>query len=105
MKYPPCRDILSIMVVGEDANEAGERIRDAKATIDSFGDFDGHIIGVLGPAPAPIARIKDKFRYRILLKAAYSPDVSELLLRLRDEHARRRKSTEISIDINPVNMS
>ena len=44
---------------------------------------------MLGPAEAPIALIRGRFRYRLLVKAPRSADVQSFL---RDLMARRRKS-------------
>ena len=104
LKYPPFCDIISIMITGEDESEVRECIWSAKRTVDSFGTGDGHIIGVLGPAPAPIAKIKNKFRYRIMIKAAYADDVRDMLLTIQTRHREIRSKSELSIDINPINM-
>lgn len=104
LKYPPFCDIISIMITGEDESEVRECIWSAKRTVDSFGTGDGHIIGVLGPAPAPIAKIKNKFRYRIMIKAAYADDVRDMLLTIQARHREIRSKSELSIDINPINM-
>lgn len=104
LKYPPFCDIISVMISGEDESEVRESIQNAKFTIDRFGDCGGHIISVLGPAPAPIAKIKSKFRYRIMIKAAYAENVSDILIELQRGHSEARKKSELSIDINPINM-
>jgi len=58
---------------------------------------------ILGPAAAPIARIQDRFRVQILIKAP-TPAAIRALLDQSDDAIRPRKGVEISIDIDPQSM-
>lgn len=60
---------------------------------------------VLGPAPSPIDKVKDNFRYQILLKC---PQVTPLQRLCRDVSAPRQKflhsGVQLSVDVDPDNM-
>ena len=58
------------------------------------------------PNFAPLARIKNKYRMRILLKAKASEDISGILKKLYANYNENYKVKDIglSVDINPVNM-
>lgn len=65
--YPPFRRLVAALVSAEDAaaaRAAAERLGEAlRAEIPGDGV-------VLGPAPAPIARVKDRSRFQLLVKGA-----------------------------------
>jgi primosomal protein N' (replication factor Y) len=60
---------------------------------------------VLGPAEAPVARLKREFRYQVLIKAANRKVLREHLDRLR-QHAVGRKwpPTALVVDVDPLSL-
>lgn len=104
MGYPPFCDIVYILVAGEDEKEA-------EAEIINIGEFlkekqkeSSDIIEILGPAPSPIHKIKNKFRYRILLKVKKSERIHSSLEEICKAHEKSGMKNNLSIDINPNNM-
>jgi len=65
--YPPWTALLQIRVEDRSAPRAEERARRLAAALRSIARGRFH---VLGPAPAPLARLKSLFRQQILLKGA-----------------------------------
>lgn len=57
---------------------------------------------ILGPTPSPIARIKNRFRYQIIVKYKFEQNlqrkIAEILHALSD---RMKKDLQIHVDINP----
>jgi len=60
---------------------------------------------VLGPAEAPVPRLRNEFRYQLLLKAASRKRLNEVLQMLR-RHAVDRKwnATALVIDVDPMTL-
>ena len=60
---------------------------------------------VLGPAEAPVPRLRSEFRYQLLLKAASRKKLNEVLQTLR-RHALDRKwgATALVIDVDPMTL-
>jgi primosomal protein N' (replication factor Y) (superfamily II helicase) len=60
---------------------------------------------VMGPAEAPVPRLRDEFRYQILIKAAKRSVLRDVVKRLR-EHALAQKwrSTALVIDVDPITL-
>lgn len=100
--YPPFCHLVNILISGRDeartekaASEAGKFLTSVK--------LDG-LVGMLGPAPAPLPKIKNKFRWHIILKVG-DPAVVKGFLR---ENFRRllpedcAEDVNISIDVDPV---
>jgi len=60
-------------------------------------------VEILGPAPAPIYRLRNRFRRQILLKGANRGDLHRLLASWRQQ-AVVASNVRISVDIDPVDM-
>jgi primosomal protein N' (replication factor Y) len=58
---------------------------------------------ILGPAPAPVSRIKAKYRFRTILKLPRSLSHRRLLQYIVMEF-KYNKGTRIIIDVDPVSM-
>ena len=60
---------------------------------------------VLGPGPAPLARLQGRHRIQFLIKAASRAELSRVLLNLADHHqAERLPPSSILIDMDPVSV-
>ena len=87
---------LVALVVSSRAEDAARQV--AAALRRAAPHFEQ--VRVLGPAPAPIALLRGRFRFRLLLKAekgvAVQPIVREWLARVRVPSAVR-----VAVDIDP----
>jgi primosomal protein N' (replication factor Y) len=61
---------------------------------------------VLGPAPAPIERIKRRYRWQVLVKSRQLRTMRSVLARMRAEIGpyADRQQVSLAIDIDPVRM-
>ena len=99
LNYPPFCDIMVAVVIGQ--NEA-EIIEDANKL---FNIFKGYY-ETFAPMPAPISKINDNYRWRILMKASISEkDIDTINFCLDNFEAVKNKNTKLNFDINPNNMS
>ena len=59
----------------------------------------------MGPAPAPVPRLKAEFRYQILIKASDRKKLNELLHSIR-RYALEQKwgLTSLVIDVDPLSL-
>ncbi|MBX2806419.1 MAG: primosomal protein N' [Hyphomicrobiales bacterium] len=58
-------------------------------------------IAVLGPAEAPLALIRGRFRYRLLVKAARDADLQAYLRHWLDHAPAAKGSLRLSVDVDP----
>jgi len=94
---PPFCDIIIMMSVGEDEEEV------KKLLLDSVGYLTGEGFSLSEPAPAPIARIKGKYRYRCIIKCKDRTSVMPQLREIMGKFA-GHEDVSLIIDINPNNM-
>ena len=59
---------------------------------------------VLGPAPAPIARIRNRFRFRLMLRAADRRALRAVARALADRIDEGLASARAFVDVDPVSM-
>jgi primosomal protein N' (replication factor Y) len=105
--YPPFTHaaLLRVDAVDEnDARQACERLaRMARATEAVRG---GSVL-VQGPAPAPIARIRSRWRFRLMLRAARRPELRAALSVLDDAISGGKaapRGVRAVIDVDPVQL-
>ena len=94
---PPYGRLAAVIVSGGDAAET-ERF--AKALSVAVPLAEG--ITVLGPAPAPIALVRGRHRWRFLVKSRREVNIQDFL-RLWLKHARPRGSLALAVDVDPYN--
>jgi primosomal protein N' (replication factor Y) len=62
-------------------------------------------VRVMGPAEAPVVRLKNEFRYQILLKAANRSTLRSVLQNLRRFAEKEKwKATALMIDVDPISL-
>jgi primosomal protein N' (replication factor Y) len=100
MRYPPTLALINVVVRArtfagamEDAADIVARLRDAEKTA---------AFSVLGPAPAPLGRLRGEYRAQVLIKGTSRKKMREALLSaiaVRSDLARRT-----IVDIDPLNV-
>ena len=103
MKYPPFCDII---VIGFSGEKEQEIIKQAKKVHNYLKNrIITEKIGVLlySPVPAPIDRIKNKYRWRMIIKCIYNEQINNLLQDALKENECKKEIKQI-IEINPSNM-
>ena len=60
----------------------------------------GEQADILGPAPAPLSKLRGKHRWQLLLRAADHGPLHRIARSLRDSHDVR--GVELAVDVDPV---
>jgi primosomal protein N' (replication factor Y) len=80
----------------------------ALGTANPAGDPGGNAaVEVLGPAPAPLARLRDRYRFQLLVKGRDEKRVltaGRALARAGVEAERESRGLRVAVDPNPVSM-
>jgi primosomal protein N' (replication factor Y) len=100
--YPPTTSLVNLLLSGADEGEVGRRaavVADWCTALIKRYDLP---ISVLGPAPCPLVRIKDRWRWHVLLKGP-SKSLGRVV-RYAARSLRREGSTRVVIDRDPVSL-
>jgi primosomal protein N' (replication factor Y) len=108
--YPPFGQLLHALVSGADEEEARAAAQTLADTLRDLG-YRGRdptppagTVEVLGPAPAPLARLRGRHRFQILVKGADGASVRRAAEILVKAAARLPDEIQASVDTHPVNM-
>ena len=105
LKYPPFCDIILIgftSVIEQEVVKVAGRIHEYlknRVLKENIG------IILYRALPSPIDKIKNKYRWRILIKCKFGEEITDLIYDVLEEFQKMKsKSTKITIDLNPNNM-
>jgi primosomal protein N' (replication factor Y) len=101
MHYPPFSAMANLLVRSERQEEALRM----STELSHFLLPPPMGMKTLGPAEAPVPRLKAEYRYQMLIKASSRPALSELLRRCR-QFAQEKKwnATALVIDVDPLTL-
>lgn len=106
LSYPPFTNIAVMILSGIVDRYVYNRTKEVKTiTSEYFEDSVGKA-EILGPARAPLSKIRNKYRWRIIIKCQDLDRLINVLSRVSDYFYRKKEKNEVelSMDINPVNM-
>lgn len=106
MKYPPFCDIIMLGVTGIDEVEVQKISNLLYDFLKQKIIKENAKILLYKPVPSPIEKIKNKFRWRIIIKCKFGDDIIELINSTMNEFGKMKKkdSSKVIIDLNPNNM-
>ncbi|QQR91441.1 MAG: primosomal protein N' [Myxococcales bacterium] len=99
--YPPFSRLAAIRIDATDEQHA-RSAADRLAQVARSRSSDK--VQVLGPAPAPIARLRARYRFRVLLRASGRKSLRVVLDAVAQHIGQGLGSARASIDIDPVSM-
>jgi primosomal protein N' (replication factor Y) (superfamily II helicase) len=101
MLYPPFSAMANVLVRSEKKEGAMRMSADLGLLLNPTPEH----LRVMGPAEAPVPRLKNEYRYQFLIKASSRKALNELLQRLRS-FAQERKwgATALVVDVDPLTL-
>jgi primosomal protein N' (replication factor Y) len=107
MVYPPFQRMINIRFTSPDLTKTIQKAREVSQKLKRFskGLYD-----IIGPAPCPISKIKNRYRWQVFIKINSQIDPSsrkskDLIIRRLDTYLRsKRDDIKIEIDVDPVDM-
>tara|TARA_R110002095_G_scaffold194927_2_gene173385 strand:+ start:502 stop:2835 length:2334 start_codon:yes stop_codon:yes gene_type:complete len=103
MQAPPFAHFARVILRGPQEEHVQEFARQLSKILLDAATAKNLDIHILGPAPAPIIRLKKYFRYHFQLAAVNVEDILQLWHEIADKLP-HEKGIEYIIDVDPVNM-
>jgi primosomal protein N' (replication factor Y) len=101
LDYPPFMRLLRIIIAAEDKAVAQQWAQHvAEVTVSAC---DGRGISLLGPAPAPLEKVRSHWRYHILCKAPSASLLQNVMQRVKSSLPDQKKARLI-FDLDPQDM-
>ena len=103
MSYPPFVALASLLIHGEDFTRAQALAAEIRRALDEANT--DRACRILGPAPAPLARLRGEHRIQTLLKSRSRPRLREVVdMALAAAQARGADLRAVNVEIDPVNL-
>ena len=105
LKYPPFCDIIVLGFSSENENNVRAVSGMVHQYLKSKIENENIPIMLYKPVPAPIDKIKNKFRWRIIIKCKFGDNIIDIINNCINEVlTRRNTSVSMIVDVNPNNM-
>ena len=103
LHYPPFAALASVLVRDRKLENA---IRWSRALATYFAQFENSGVKILGPAAAPLARLRQDYRFQFILKARQRAAMSRVLSGALDFCAAKEiPETAVIVDVDPASLS
>ncbi len=103
LKYPPFCDII---VFALSSINKEELIKASNKLYKILEKNNNGAINLFKPVPAPIDKIKNKYRWRIIAKCNLNNNIIDIINKSLEEYYKNKfKNTKIAVDTNPNNMN
>jgi primosomal protein N' (replication factor Y) len=103
MRAPPFEHLARVIVRGPDEQAALAEARKMAELVRTTIAAQSLEIRVIGPAPAPVARLKGSFRFHFQLSAAEYEPIQQLWRAVSDQF-KPPPQVEYAVDMDPINM-
>ena len=103
LKYPPFCDIIMFGINSSSKEEIKVASEKLYKLLKTYGQDK---MQIMPPLPAPIDRIKYRYRWRIIAKCKLSNTIIEVINKSLEEYYKEKYlKTRVIVDVNPNNMS
>ena len=105
LKYPPFCDIIMLGFSSENENEIIKTCNEVHKYLKEKIDKENIPIMLYKPVPAPIDKIKNKYRWRIIIKCKFGDNIIDIINECIEEVFNKKNSiVKMIVDVNPNNM-
>jgi primosomal protein N' (replication factor Y) len=102
--YPPFSRLALVRVDAVDERAAQKASTELTAVAKAAALAAKGSVDVLGPAPAPLARLRNRFRYRLMLRSADRAALRAVLVAVERARAGLAHDVRSSIDVDPMQL-
>lgn len=105
--FPPFRDLFVLTASGTEESRVLQVCMKLRRTLEGWLDTDAYRQAdtlLLGPAPATIAKVNNRYRYRITLSGKNTKQMRSLMANLicATQSDRESRGVSVFVDVNPL---
>ena len=106
LNYPPFHRVAMFRIQGNDllktkdaAKKLANRARELQGLKTNYAQ-----IAVLGPAPAPLAKLRGRYRFQLMIKGPTAPIVNGFCSQVLSDEKWLPTGTKVQVDVDPCQM-
>ena len=103
--YPPYCDICVLAFIGENEIKVKAASQQALGMVMDYtkGEYKNEKIICLGPRPARVSKISNKFRYRLIIKCRNNRNIREMISKILIDFGTKSEFSSVTVtaDMNP----
>jgi len=105
LDYPPFGQLIRALITGPDEAATRSASHELAQLVSAIAvDGSGRELEVLGPAPAPLTRLRGRYRYQLLVKGPPGPLLRGAAETLVKATAGLASPLQANVDVNPMSM-
>jgi primosomal protein N' (replication factor Y) (superfamily II helicase) len=106
LAYPPFQKLVAIRLQSPDLQLAHAGLQSIKSRASELQRRQSHYqeVQVLGPAAAPLAKLRNQFRFHLLLKAPQAKTLNQFTRQLLGDEKWLPPKVRLIVDVDPVNL-
>jgi len=104
LAYPPFTHAATILLSGKSERITMQAAEELGSILHSFQEASFPDVQILGPAPAPLSKIKQSYRWHLLLKAVEPSHIRNLVKQALEKQPSQisRGEMRLSVDMDPM---
>jgi primosomal protein N' (replication factor Y) (superfamily II helicase) len=102
--WPPFTRLARLVVSDPSQTQAASVARETAETIRRYLVENKLAVDVLGPQSAPLSRLKSRYRYDLLIRAANANRLMETMDRLRKDGILKLSAKHLLVDVDPASL-
>ena len=104
LKYPPFCDIIVVGISGENQKEVEQISQNLYTKLDEKMKKLETDLVLYSPRPAPIDKIKNKYRFRLIIKGTFNDVANNMIQEVLEDVYKTGNKIRIVVDVNPSSM-
>jgi primosomal protein N' (replication factor Y) len=106
LSYPPFGKLISVRIIGADKEKTKNTSQQLKLRAQELRDkFQGYQdLQILGPTESPLARIKNQYRFQMLVKGPKTQVLNKFIRQVLGDEKWVNSQVHLSVDVDPINM-
>jgi primosomal protein N' (replication factor Y) len=106
LRFPPHYRLIAVLGIGKKEEETADLIKEYTRLLKKHAHKFDNQVQVLGPSPAPLSKINDNYRWRVLLRSKTQSQLREVLSRAAEDFqdVKGKSTVQIIVDVDPMDL-
>jgi len=106
LRFPPFCRLMAVLGIGKKEDETADMIKQFTGLLKNHAHKYDNKVMVLGPAPAPLSKINDQYRWRVLLRSPEQSLMRKVLKQAMDQFQELpgKSHVQLIVDVDPMDL-